>query len=325
LSVHDDGDADIPVVDLSPAEQSRTRTRTRPRRARRVAAVALAAALVGATVAVVADFSSENHVAHRRVISGPRDDVRKAGDGQARLEVLSALGTTTAAGSFRLHSTLTESSGAGLTIVADSTVNVDPIAMIATANIEGGLITTRVNGTEVWESGGANYGLVDGATGPGAPLSQFAGTVIGTLGPREGAVAMSSLASPTGYLDIAEQEITAASFQGNGDVDGVAVRDYEVDVDAQRVLDRPGLTGEEIKTATAAIALLEQQGYRTTTIRLSVDPNGFVRRTQTTVHFADGGTVDADVMLSDYGCSTVSVGASGPEIVPNRVGCAASP
>ena len=69
-----------------------------------------------------------------------------------------------------------------------------------------GAITTRVDGTKVWETGGGNYG-----TSAGAPLSGFAALVLGTLGPREGAVAMNSLASPTGYLDLAERAITAAA------------------------------------------------------------------------------------------------------------------
>jgi len=322
LREDDDRDAGVSLAELT---EEPKRPRTRRRRARRLAAALLIGALVGATVVVVSRLSNDSHDRQRRVTSGPGRDATTVGNDQARLDVLSALGTTTGAGSFKLHSTLTESSGTGLTIVADSTVNVDPIAMVATANVGGSAITTRVNGTDVWEAGGADYGLPDGATGPGAPLSQFASLVTGTLGPRQGAVAMSSLASPTGYLDLAEQEITAASLQGTAVVNGVAVREYQVDVDARRMLDRPGLTAEEIKTATAAIALLEQQGYQTTTVRLSVDANGYVRRTQTSVRFADGVTVDADVTLSDYGCSTVSVGPGGPEIVPNPVGCDASP
>ena len=39
---------------------------------------------------------------------------------------------------------------------------------------------------------------------------------------------MQSLASPTGYLDLAEQSITAASWVGATTVDGVAVQDYQV-------------------------------------------------------------------------------------------------
>jgi hypothetical protein len=50
-----------------------------------------------------------------------------------------------------------------------------------------------------------------------------------------------------------------------------------------------------------------------------------VRRTQTSVRFADGGSVDADVKFSGFGCSRVVMLPNGPSIVPAPLGCAASP
>ena len=69
------------------------------------------------------------------------------------------------------------------------TIDTDPFAMVAVSNVPGlGEITLRDNGTDVWEFGGADYGLAPGVseTGPGASLSGFAGLVEGTLGARQG-------------------------------------------------------------------------------------------------------------------------------------------
>ena len=91
-----------------------------------------------------------------------------------------------------------------------------------------GEITLRDNGTDVWEFGGADYGLAPGSseTGPGASLSGFAGLVEGTLGARQGALAMGGLSSPTGYLDLDQSMISGADQTGTGTVDGVAVTIY---------------------------------------------------------------------------------------------------
>ncbi|MDQ1380349.1 MAG: hypothetical protein QOJ71_1068, partial [Actinomycetota bacterium] len=209
-----------------------------------------------------------------------------------------------------------------VTISGDGVVTVNPTAMVTRANVPGfGVITTRVNGTDVWEEGGGNYGMVPGSsTGTGAPLSQFAPLVLGTLGQREGAIAMANMASPTGYLDLAQQSITATSSLGDSEVDGVRTRDYKVTISNRD--DRPGLTAEESKTAAAARALLEHEGYTSTVVLLSIDGLGFIRRAQTTVTFSDGGTVDADTTFSDFGCAGTVIGPAGPEIVPDPAGCA---
>lgn len=211
-----------------------------------------------------------------------------------------------------------------VTINGEGVVNVDPTAMATTAQVPNlGAITTRVDGTNVWEDGGANYGMTPSQTnGSGSPLSQFASLVAGTLGRREGAIAMNSLASPTGYLDFAKAVITSASASGTSKVDGVPVKQFEVTIDTMRGLERPGLTDEEIKATTAALAVLRSEGYSTTTVMLSIDGLGFIRRAQTVVSFDDGGTVEADTTFSDFGCSKVVMLPNGPSIVPNPTGCA---
>jgi len=318
-------DDEIPVAELSDEETGRRERRRRGRgpTSRRWAALALSGALLAGGASVAA------RVSDNAAANGARRRVTTIDKGQARVDVLSALRATTASGSFRIHSTLSETTANGTVnapLVADGTVNVDPRVVVATSNVTGaGEITARIDGTDVWESGGADFGMsADATAGPGAPLSQFAGLVAGTLGLREGAVAMQSMASPSGYLDLAEQSVSAASWLGNTVFDGVPVHMYEVDVDAAKVLDRPGLTSEELKAATAALAELERQGYVTTTVRLSIDGSGLVRHTQTTVRFADGGTVDADVTFSDFGCSRIVMLPNGPSIEPNPAACTES-
>jgi hypothetical protein len=132
---------------------------------------------------------------------------------------------------------------------------------------------------------------------------------------------MANMASPTGYLDLAQRSITATSSRGDSVVDGVRTRDYKVTIDSNRD-DRPGLTAEESKTAAAARALLVHEGYTSTVVLLSIDGLGFIRRAQTTVTFSDGGTVDADTTFSDFGCAATVIGPAGPEIVPDPAGCA---
>ena len=78
-------------------------------------------------------------------------------------------------------------------------------------------------------------------TGPGSPLSEFAGLVIGTLGRREGAIAMNSLASPTGYLDVAKEAIdarVAARRRRRRRRAGASTTTSRIDT--MQALDRPG-------------------------------------------------------------------------------------
>ena len=362
--MRDDGwssDDDIPVADLS--EGVRKRRVSRRTRLRRFAALALAVVVVGAGVLVAARSSHNDNGVRQLVDPGTQHAVKGVDDGHSRADVLAALRVTTGSGSFKIHYHLSEtpapvsttttvpSNACGTNALAipadgyivpacgyagsephdvaisgDGVVNVNPTAMVTSSQVPGlGLIVTRVNGTDVWEEGGGNYGMAAGSgstIAPGAPLSQFAGLVMGTLGRREGAIAMNSMASPTGYLDLAQQAITATSSLGDSVVDGVRTRDYEVAIDSSQ--DRSGLTPEEARTAAAAQQVLAEEGYRATIVRLSIDGLGFIRRAQTTVTFADGGTVNADTTFSDFGCSTVAITLKGPSIVSDPAACAPS-
>ena len=343
--VSDDDDDDIPVGELSDEDGAPPVAGGRRSRRLVVAVVAVSLVTVGAAFALRV---ANDHRARRGVVPA----IRTVNGDRARVDVLAALRATKGSGSFTFHFRLSESSGTesattsavapcssaptdtavcgnvgvarNVTITGGGTINVDPLVMVSTSNVPGlGDVTVRVNGTDVWEQGGGNYGtLLEGSASPGAPLSGFAGLVLGTLGQREGAIAMNSMASPTGYLDLAEQAITDTSKLGDSVVGGVPVQEYEVTIDATKTLDRPGLTAEEMKTAIAALAVLQREGYQTTKVRLSVDAFGFIRAAYTVVSFADGGTVTADTTFSGFGCSTTVQRADGPAIVPVPGGCA---
>ena len=350
----------VPVADLSDEGGGRRRGP----RSRRVAALVLAVAVAVAGIVVAARVTDDANHGRRQVEPGTHLNV-KIGDNQARVDVLAALSSTTASGSFKIHFRLSAQPGSGpkapmtclsqtagsdsvtpgslpdapyslcargiagpdntsVTISGEGVVHVDPTAMVTTAQVPNlGEITTRVDGNRVWEDGGANYGMTPSSNnGPGSPLSQFASLVEGTLGRREGAIAMNNLASPTGYLDIAKGAITASSKLDDAVVDGVPVRVYQVTIDTMKSLDRPGLTSEEIGATTAALNLLRAEGYTTTTVRLSIDGLGFIRQAHTVVSFADGGTVTGDTTFSGFGCSSVVMLDNGPSIVANPDGCA---
>jgi len=325
---------DLPVAELG---ESSTTTRRAPMpRSRRVALVFLivALAVAGVVGAHAATDASTANGAPRRISTthGPAEPID---DGQARVNVLAALRATIASGSFDVHSRSSEASATATapdtaaenhTIVADGVASADPPAQVVTWNVDGlSVVTARVNGTNVWEQSGSNFRRAPDATSrPDAPLSQFAGWLIGALGPREGAVATSAMASPIGYLDLAENAITSTSWLDDAVVDKVAVHEYQVEIDAAKTADRPGLTPEEFKALTAAVAGLRNQGYEWTTMRLAIDANGLIVRSQADTHFADGGAVSVDATYSDFGCWTVEMLPNGPAMVRNPTGCTAA-
>jgi hypothetical protein len=206
-------------------------------------------------------------------------------------------------------------------IQGQGTIDTDPFAMVATSNVSGlGQITLRDNGTDVWELGGGNYGLSPGSTdnGPGQSLSGFAGLVEGTLGQRQGALAMGGLASPTGYLDLDQSMITGADQTGTGTVDGTPVTIYQLDISPAQEANVPRQTAEESKAVTASDAVLAAQGYTGTTVLISVDASGYIRQTRSTAHFSDGSTSVSQATFSDFGCA-------GTVLMPGQTGATAPP
>ncbi len=206
-------------------------------------------------------------------------------------------------------------------VTGTGTIDLAPFAMVATSQVSGfGTIVLRDDGTDVWEEGGGNYGLSPGATdsGPGSSLTGFAGLVEGTLGPRQGPLAMLGLASPTGYLNLDPAETSSADMVGTDTVDGVPVNVYQITQSPAQVAQVPGLTDQEQQAVGAAMQLLNQQGYTGSTVRVSVDAAGFIRRTQTTNHFSDGTTMSNEAEFSNFGCA-------GTVLMPGQTGSSTPP
>ena len=300
---------EVPVAEPTDELPRPGRSGTRGRRRVSIAVVAL---LCVAAVAIP--------VAIRETSSSPRRTSRVAKHHgppkSARVQVGAALAASVAARSYRIKSLMVETDAPGstragglsvhgVTINAEATVNVDPLAMVASADVGSlGKVTSWTDSTRVWEQGGANYGLTAGAgIGPGRPISGFTQLVVGSLGRREGGMAMMSFASPHGYLNLADQAITDASRVGTTTVDGEQLTEYDVTFDAAKLLSQPGMSPEQVVAGNAGLDLLRQEGYVHTTSRLDVDTAGYVRRAQTSWGFADGGTVTTDVTYSDYGCA----------------------
>jgi hypothetical protein len=209
----------------------------------------------------------------------------------------------------------------GLGFSGQGTIDTAPFAMVASTNVPSiGPVTIRDNGIDVWEIGGGNYGLSPGSsdTGPGSPLSGFSGLVEGTLGQRQGGLAMMGLASPTGYLELDQNAITSASQVGTGVVDGVAVTIYQVSLNPAQEANVPGTTTEEATAIRDALALLQGQGYSGTTVKVSIDDAGYIRETVSVASFTDGATQTADVTFSNFGCA-------GKVLMPGEQGATSPP
>jgi hypothetical protein len=209
----------------------------------------------------------------------------------------------------------------GLSVTGRGTIDTDPFAMVALSNVASiGPVVLRDNGTDVWEIGGGNYGLAPGSSdsGPGSPLSGFSGLVEGSLGPREGGLAMMGLASPTGYLELDQNAITSASEVGTGVVDGAPVTIYQVSLDPAQEATVPGTTPDEATALKAALSLLQQQGYTGTTVKVSIDDAGYIRETVSVAAFSDGATQTQTVTFSDFGCA-------GKVLMPGQHGATAPP
>ena len=303
------------------------------RRAGFVVALAVCLAAVAAPIALALSSSGPAVVAARGHHHGAHPQLAQ---GPAAHDVLSALSTTTDSGSFQFTYSLTStpptsvSSDDSETAVAGTgTIDTNPTAMAASAAVgsadpqaagNGLDVGVRVDGTDYWEVGYADNGLTPAANDAntsGSPLSSFAGLVEGTLGQRDGAVAMLGMASPTGYLDLTLPSISGATPDGTGTVDGVAVTNYDVTVDPGQLATSPGTTTEEATTIDDAVAVLDQQGYTGTTVVVGIDASGFIRQAVSTTRFSDGGTSVLTATFSDFGCAGTALmpgqtGSTGP-------------
>ena len=323
-----------------------SRSRSNRRRTGIVFAVAACVALIGVPLGLL-------------VASGPEPTPQAlpkhhvtVGRSVAKRSVLAALSATTDSGNFAFTYQLNESpyqSGSAIEgpsctgtscppasvlqstqVQGSGTINTNPMAMAASAaissnGVSGLQVGVRVDPTTVWEVGYTDNGLtpaVDDAGGNDLP--GFAGLVEGTLGPREGAVAMMGMASPTGYLDLVEPAVTSATEVGTSTVDGVAVTQYQLTIDPGSLATAPGTSTEEQSAINAAIQTLTGQGYQTIRDLVSTDASGFIRESASTVTFSGGGTVTLDAHFSNFGCAgTVLMPGQGGDSTPPP-GCASA-
>jgi hypothetical protein len=207
--------------------------------------------------------------------------------------------------------------------------NTNPKATLIRATVAsdgsggGGLeVTLREDSTTIYEDLSAlETSLAPPANennASGESIANFAGITESTIGTREGAIAMIGMASPTGYLDLYQQDIDGATQTGTSTVGGVPVTVYQVAVDPTELVNDPGITSEESTTASAAISLLKDQGYTGTTDDVSIDATGYIREVTSVAHFSDGGTVVLDVTPSNFGCAgtVLMPGQQGPSDPP---------
>jgi hypothetical protein len=283
------------------------------------------------------------------------------GNGPAEHQVLSALSATTSSGSFNVAYDLTESPGSMLSVTTTTcvssgsnvvqggvvvgtrssrscsggggpqnvsvtgqgTIDTSPYAMAVSAGVSNfGGLSIRVDATDVWELGGGDYGLTPNqGDGPGSPLSGFAGLVEGTLGQREGAIAMMGMASPTGFLDLSQQAVTGAAEVGTGDVGGVPVTEYQVSIDLAQLAQVQGGSSDEANTINAAVGVLDQAGYTGTMVKVAIDGAGFIREVTPVASFSDGGKVTLDATFSNFGCAGTVLMPGQQATTPTTAGC----
>ena len=210
-----------------------------------------------------------------------------------------------------------------VTVTGSGIIDVNPKAMVTDADPSNfGHVILRIDATQVWELGTDDGGGLapnpSDDSGGGEQLSDFAGLVESTLGTREGAIAVLGIASPTGYLELDEQEITGVTPIGQGTVDGDAVSEYRVSADPSQLESDPSASPEEVATIQAALTTLQGQGLSATTTDLAVDAQGFIVQSTTAYQFSDGGSVTVQAQFSHFGCA-------GTVLMPGQTGPTAPP
>jgi hypothetical protein len=254
----------------------------------------------------------------------------------SQVPVIGSIGTSSGGAPV---TTVTRACGGGsgpdnASVSGQGTIDVNPMAMAVSADVSTfGDLSVRVNDTDLWELGGGDYGLSPKSTdsGPGSSLSGFAGLAEGTLGQREGAIAMMGMASPTGFLDLSQAAVTGAAEVGTGNVGGVPVTEYQVSIDLSQLAQAAGASTEETKTLQGALGVLHQEGYSGTMVKLAIDNAGFIREATPVASFADGGTVTLDATFSNFGCAgtvlmpgqqattTSTAGCTSPDVTTTTV------
>jgi hypothetical protein len=199
-------------------------------------------------------------------------------------------------------------------------VNFEPYAMWSETQASSlGAITTHINSTHVWQLGGATVGYSPG--NPGILITDYASQVLGTIGRGPGALAMLSLASRGGYLNLEEQSVTTAQPAGTGTVRGDSVTYYDVTIDVKQLAQAPGLSDVQRATIAAAIPMLEQAGYTGTNERIGIDDRGYIREVDATTEFTDGSSMVRHSVLYNFGCAPKVTMPNEPPVPPSSEPC----
>jgi hypothetical protein len=299
-------------LEPAPLRPGRSGARTGMRVALTVAAVV--ALIVGVPLLVTALGDGDG--------DAPSVDRRIHSDTSALQTVRAAVDTTRSAGSWETRTetqttsardgTCVTSPGAAqlcrrlmagaTTWVVHGIVNLDPYVL--RTDVEAGTITgitSHFTATSVWQQGGATVGYANGNSG--IPFAAYAQQVIGTLGPAPGALAMIGISSSFGQLALSEEAVEHAEPDGEGEVDGIHVTNYTVQLHMTRLADAPCLTSEQRDAIDQAIPILESSGYEGTTQRLGIDDAGYMREITTTHHLGDGSTSTGHSVLYNFGCA----------------------
>jgi len=333
--------------------EAQTGSHSRWRRLGVVAAAVACLAVVGVPVSILLTGSGPG----QRTQSAQHSRAT-FGSAAAEHSVLQALSATTDSGSFDFSYQLSvvngssssttgcpgQNSGAPTTtacpavasnsggVVGSGVIDTNPMAMAASAAIDppnGLQVGVRVDPTNVWEVAYTDNGLTpqqptytstngSAQVDSGQPLPDFASLTEGTLGQRQGAVAMMGMASPTGYLDLVQPAISGAAAAGTSTVSGVPVTQYELTIDPSQLATAPGVTPQEATTITDALGVLNAQGATTFKATVSIDGSGFIRESSSTVSFSDGGSVTLTALFSNFGCA-------GTVLMPDQTGTSTAP
>jgi hypothetical protein len=182
----------------------------------------------------------------------------------------------------------------GPSIGGTGTIQVDPLHMTTTTLLNGEEIVVSTDDTSVTEA-------IAGQPDTKYALSDFTKLVIDSLGVREGSVAMDSLSSPTGYLDLTEQEAAGSTAVGTDTVDGVKVSLYKVTLTPDQTANPPGASPEELKTIADAHKQLAAEGYTNTTMTIGIGDDGLIHEITSITNFEDGGKVTLTGKFSNFG------------------------
>jgi hypothetical protein len=333
------------MSDLTPVDTAEER-RARPRRTVFAAAFAVLA-IVAVPLALLAFDGGSNSVR----------SPRKLVDSDPVAAVRAAVGQTMAAGNYEMDTVSTSTSGPntscgggevgsgvyspGATFAERPTVcmtlppstsrfethgivNFEPYAMMSQTQASGlGAITTHINSTRVWQLGGATVGY--GAGNPGILITDYTRQVVGTIGRGPGALAMLSLASRGGYLNLEEESVATAQPAGTGTVRDIPVTYYDVTIDVKKLADAPDLSDVQRATIAAAVPMLEQAGYTGTKERIGIDDQGYIRQVDATTTFSDGSSMVRHSVLYNFGCAPKVTMPNEPPAAPTTTPCAPPP